>query len=74
MNTTLLKKRKLGYKYNHINLFLEIYNYDVWFESEELSDTTKTDEKSTDLPPMLPLGHDEEVKEGKGLKILTPNY
>ena len=42
-------------KYDPINSFLEAYNYDVWFESEESSDATKTDEKSTDLPPMLPL-------------------
>ena len=59
-----VKKRKLGNKYDSINLFLKAYNYYVWFESEELSDTTETDEKSTDLPPMPPL---------KGLKILTPN-
>ena len=26
-----------------------------------------------DIPDMLPLEGDEEVKEGKGLKILTPN-
>ena len=67
------KKRKLGNKYDPINLFIEKYNYDVWLESEESPNTTKTDEKSTDLPPMLPLeGDDEEVKEGKRLKILTP--
>ena len=38
-----------------------------------MSDTTKTNETSTDLPHMPPLVGDEEVKEGKGLKILTPN-
>ena len=47
------------------------HTIDVWFESEELSDTTKTNEKSTDLLPMPPLESDEE--EGKALKILT-NY
>ena len=31
------------------------------------------EEESTDAPPMPPLKVDEEVKEGKGLKILTPN-
>ena len=31
-------------------------------------------EGSTDVPPMLLLeGVEEEAKEGKGLKILTPN-
>ena len=70
----MLKKRKFSNKYDSINSFLEACNYDVWFESEESSDTTKTDKKSTDLPPMPPLeGDEEEVKEGKGLKILLPN-
>ena len=67
-------KRKLGNKYDPINLFRETYNYDVWFQSEESPDTTKTDEKSTDLKPMPLLeGDEEEIKEGKGLKILTSN-
>ena len=76
INTRLSQtlKKKLGNKYGPINLFLEACNYDVQFESEELTDTTKTDEKSTDLPPMPPLEEDEEeVKEEKGLKILTAN-
>ena len=60
----MLEKRKLVNKYDPINLFLEAYNYDVWFESEESSDTTKTDEKFTDLPPIPPLeGDEEKVKE-----------
>ena len=68
------KKGKLGNKYDPINLFLETYNYNVWFENEESSDATKTDEKSTDLPPMPPLESDEEeAKERKRSKILTPN-
>ena len=34
----------------------------------------KTDETSTDLPQMPPLGGDEkEVKEKKGSKVLTSN-
>ena len=53
-------KKELGDKCNPINLFLDIYNYDDWFENEEFG--------------MLPLECDEEkVKEEKGLKILTPN-
>ena len=53
-------KKELGDKCNPINLFLDIYNYDDWFENEEFG--------------MLPLKCDEEkVKEEKGLKILTPN-
>ena len=40
-------------------------------ENEEIS-TDK--EESEDLPPVPPLeGDEEEVKEGKGLKILTGN-
>ena len=55
-------------------MFLEAYNYDVWFESEESSDTLKTYNKSDGLSAMPPLeGEEEEVKEGKGLRIVTPN-
>ena len=68
-------------KYKLEELFLEKYNYDSWTENEESSDTTRicgkeesSDEKSTDLPPMPILeGDGEEVKEGKGLKLVTPN-
>ena len=64
----------MGNKCDPINLFLEIYNYDIRFEREELSDTTKTDEKYTDLPPIPTLEEgEEEVKEGEGVKVLTPN-
>ena len=46
-------------------LFLDNYNYSVWSEDEE---------KSEDLPSMPSSGGDEEeVKKGKGLKILTPS-
>ena len=68
-------------KYKLEELFLEKYNYDSWTENEESSDTTgicgkeeSSDEKSTDLSPMPILeGGGEEVKEGKGLKLVTPN-
>ena len=61
--------------YGPINLFLETYN-DAWFENEESTVTTsrKSDkDKSVDLSDMPPLEGDEEVKEGKGLRILAPN-
>ena len=53
------RKRKLGDEYDPVNLFLERYNYDVLFENEESSGTTKIGEESTDLPPMPPLEGDE---------------
>ena len=59
----------MGNKYDPIYLFLETYNYDVWLENEESTDK----EESTDLSPMPALEGDE-VKEGKVLTILTPNY
>ena len=46
------KKRELGNKYGPINLFLEKYNYDIWFENEELVGiiSRKSDkEESVDL-------------------------
>ena len=56
LNKTALsdaKKIKLGNKYGPINFYLETYNNDVWFESEE----------STDKNGMPPLeGDEEEVK------------
>ena len=56
----MLKKRKLGDKYDPKNLFLEGYDYLVWSESKE---------ESVDLSDMPPLEVDEEVKEEKALKI-----
>ena len=79
------KRNKMEHQYGPKKLFLETYDYGVWSENEkssdttrksdkeESSDTTKTDEKSTYLPPMPPLKGNEEVKEGKGLKISTIN-
>ena len=57
-------------KYDPKDLFLDGYDYSLWSENEEES-TIK--EESEHLPPMPPLEGAEEVKEGKGLKILTPN-
>ena len=66
------KRNKMDPQYKPEELFLEEYNYEGWYENEESSDTTKTDETSTDLPQMPTLeGDEEEVKEGKGLQILT---
>ena len=59
-------------KYNPVNSFLETYNYVVWFENEKPSDSTKIGEKTTNLPP-IPAPKGDEVKEGKELKIFTPN-
>ena len=76
------KRNKMKYKYDPKKLFLETYNnYNVLFENEELSNTLRKsdkqesfDKKPTDLPPMPQLeGDEEEVNEGKGLKILTLN-
>ena len=72
MNLTIYQilKKNIELKYDLINLFLETYNYDLWFENEELTDW----EKSVDLSDIPPLeGVEEEVKEGKGLENLTPH-
>ena len=67
--------KRLGNKYDPVNLFPETYNYDVWFENEESVGTTrKSDRKeSVDLSGMPPLEGNEEVNKGKGLKTLTLN-
>ena len=65
------KKRQLGDKYDPKELFLDGYDYSVWSENNEES---ADKEESTDVPPMPPLVSDEEEeKEGKRLKISTPN-
>ena len=80
------KERKLGNKYYPINLFLQTFNYDDWFENKKSTDETRKSDKkestvtirksgkkeSVDLSDMPPLEGDQEVKEGKVLKILTP--
>ena len=78
----------MKHKYDPTKLLLfEVDNYDFWFENEESSDITrksdkegssdttiKRDEKlSADLSDIPPLEGDEEVKERKELKFLTPN-
>ena len=68
-------KKELGDKYNPVNLFLEICNYEFWFQSKESSDTTRKSYKEdfVDLSERPPLQSDEEVKEEKGLNILSLN-
>ena len=59
----------MGDKYNSEKLFLEGYDYIIGSENKKES-TDK--EESIDVPPMPPLeGDEEDVKEGKRLKILT---
>ena len=56
-------KKELGNKYNPTNLFLETYNYNVWLENKELTDTTSEKsckEESVDSSDMSPLEDDEE--------------
>ena len=43
---------------------LKTYNYDEWFENEELTDK----EEYVDLSDMPPLEDDEEVKKGTKIK------
>ena len=64
------KINKMHLKYDPESLFVKTYNYDAWSENEELTDK----EESVDSSDMPPLEDDEEeVKDGKGLKILTTN-
>ena len=54
-------------KYDPNNLLK--HNYELWLETEE----STIREESLDLSDMQPLEGDNEVKELKWLKILTPN-
>ena len=60
-----VKKDKLNQKVKPINLKLKDYKYNGWFTEKELDYKEELDD--------LPLEGDEEVKEGKRIKILTPN-
>ena len=69
-------KKKLDHKFKPINLKFKGYNYGGWFTKEESDDKTlegDEKEKFTDVPTIPLLGDEEEVKEGKRLRILTPN-
>ena len=66
-------------KYHPIQIILQLIWYIWlfnWFEKEESADTTqKNDEKEkpTDILFMPQVENDDEVKEIKGIKLLTPN-
>ena len=61
-----VKTDKVVRKFRPISLRLKEYDHDGLFTEEELDNEEELD----DMPP---LEGDEEVKEGKRLKILTPN-
>ena len=66
---TVAKRKQIQHEYDPTNLFLKPYNYDLWFENEELSDITRKSDKEE-------FGHlsDMSSLEGnEGLKILTLN-
>ena len=74
INTWLfqLLQKKLGDKYDPVNLFLvDAYNYDNWFENEESADTRRKIVKEESDMPLLE--SNEKVRERKVVKILTPN-
>ena len=65
------KKSNLDNNCDPVNLFLfDVYNYDDWLKNKESPETDI--KESVDLSEMPPLG-DEKVREGTGLKLLTPN-
>ena len=66
------KRNEMESKYDLNNLFPERYNYHDCFENEEWTDTKRESHKEeSDMQPLE--AGEEQVKEGKGLKPLTPN-
>ena len=74
-NLSVVKRKKMNHEYEPEKLFLKAYNYNSWYESEEstVKEESTDKEKSVDLSDVPSLEDDEEVKQGKVLKILTPN-
>ena len=62
------KKKKTVFKNRPKNLRLKTYDYEGW-----LSENKDGGKKSYDVPPIPPLEGEEKVKEGTGIKIMTPN-
>ena len=71
-NLSDVKRSKMDPKYGLSNLMLEEYDYSRWFRKKSDDVTLKNDKKELDEWPPLE-GDEEEVKEEKGIKILTPN-
>ena len=67
--------KKIAYRYDRTNSFLETYIYDSWFENEESPDATRKSgkEESADLSDLPEREGDKEVKKRIRLKILIPN-
>ena len=65
-----VKIKKMKRKYNPTNLMLNTYYYKEWFREEELDDKKiKTDEE--EIADLIEVEINKQVKEGKGIKILT---
>ena len=74
-NLPVAGRKTRDQKYKPKKLILEVYNYKPWFENEEswVKEEPVDEKESVDSSNVQPLqGDEEEVKEGKGLKILTP--
>ena len=64
----------MGFKFKPINLKIQGYDYDkLYYETsdEDYDDYDDNEEEYINLSGISPKESDEEVKEGKGLKILT---
>ena len=73
---SVAERKTMDHKYRPKKLPLKVYNYKPWLENEEstIKEESSDEEESVDLSDMSPLeGYEEKVKEGKRLKILTPN-
>ena len=65
------KSKKMYWKYETKKLVIKGYDYCVWSESKEESTDKEEFVDLSEMPP--PEGDKEEVREGKGIKVLTPN-
>ena len=69
-----VERKKINAKLNLVNLLLNTYGYSDWFKKEkEVVNTTPEGDEKEKLADKTPNGDKEEVKEEKGIEILTPN-
>ena len=65
-------RKKMDAKYDPTNLTLDEYDYSEWFRKKS-DDEESMNTPQEDVKIFMPSLDIKEIKEGHGIKILTPN-